>query len=68
MMTTEGSLPITALLYDLKSRTRFGSGERRLLRVFPRLSDVMILSAGIFPSFHGIYTNTYGISLLTGIV
>ena len=60
-LTTEGSLPITALLYGFEfsylsgigRQERFGSGRKRLSRTFPCFSDDMILFAGIFLYFGG---------------
>ena len=79
LATTEGSVPITALLYgfeisdplvlDAKNDWTLGL---RLPRVFPNFLDDMTLYFGIFPVFRGIFRvplvcfdNRY---LLTGIV
>ena len=68
LTTTEGSLPITALLdgFEISDplvigrQERLDSGRRRLPRVFSNFLDDMTLYFGIFPVFRGIFPNTYG--------
>ena len=69
LATTEGLLPITALLYGFEisdphgigRQERLDSGRRRLPRVFPNFLDDMTLYFGIFPVFRGIFPSTFGI-------
>ena len=65
LATTEGSLPITALLYGFKISDPLVLDAKNDWTlegdVYPEFLDDMTLYFGIFPVFRGIFPSTFGI-------